>query len=197
VYKDYLLKFLFPAIKEKWPRKDKHQLIVVQQDNAKPHLSPTDPDIVAAGVEDGWNIRLVFQPPNSPDINVLDLGLFASLQSIQYRKKMGGIEDIVNAVGDAYAEMTCDKLNDIFCHCRIACGVLSRLKGVTNTRSHTWERVNYAGRGCFRNRWLARHPFVLMQLICSRMQDAAASSFSHNRYGFRYFAPPSINPRPT
>lgn len=29
-------------------------------------------------------IRMLYQPPNSPDLNVLDLGFFAAIQSIQY-----------------------------------------------------------------------------------------------------------------
>ena len=114
VYKDYLLRLLFPAIKEKWPRKDRHRPIMVQQDNARPHVSPFDPDILAAGLDGGWNIRLKFQPPNSPEMNVLDLGLFASLQSLQYRQKMKGIEDIVRAVCIAYSEMTSETQDNIF-----------------------------------------------------------------------------------
>ncbi|KAL3659951.1 hypothetical protein V7S43_019092 [Phytophthora oleae] len=114
VYKSYLLEYLFPAIKEKWPRKDQHHLIWVQQDNAKPHVSPFDLEVLAAGSESGWNIRLTFQPPNSPDINVCDLGLFAFLQSLQYRKYMRNVLDIVKAVQEAYEEMSKDTLNNIF-----------------------------------------------------------------------------------
>ncbi|ETL24787.1 hypothetical protein L916_21269, partial [Phytophthora nicotianae] len=44
VYRDYLLEKVFPAIKAKWPRKDRHQIFFVQQDNAKPHaLHRTQP----------------------------------------------------------------------------------------------------------------------------------------------------------
>lgn len=114
VYKKYLLEYLFPEIKEKWPRKDRHRLIWVQQDNAKPHVSPFDPEVLAAGSEGGWNIRLMYQPPNSPDTNVCDLGMFASLQSLQYRKYMRNIKDIIQAVEEAYNEMSKETLNDIF-----------------------------------------------------------------------------------
>lgn len=114
VYKTYLLKYLFPAIKQTWPRKDRRTLILVQQDNAKPHVSPFDPDILEAGVTDKWNIRLTFQPANSPDLNVLDLGLFSSLQSLQYQRKMKGIEDIVYAVHDAFKVLTCQTLDNVF-----------------------------------------------------------------------------------
>ncbi|KUF81733.1 hypothetical protein AM588_10000291 [Phytophthora nicotianae] len=42
VYREYLVTKVFPAIKAQWPRKDRHMLILVQQDNAKPHVEPWD-----------------------------------------------------------------------------------------------------------------------------------------------------------
>jgi hypothetical protein len=78
--------------------KGRGKLILIQQDNAKPHVPPQDPDVVAAGTADGWHIRLICQPPNSPDLNVLDLGLFASLQLIQYRTPLRSVEDIIQAI---------------------------------------------------------------------------------------------------
>lgn len=114
IYKEYLLNYLFPTIKATWPRKDRGQIILVQQDNAKPHVSPFDPDILDAGLADGWHIRLTCQPPNSPDLNVLDLGLFASLQTLQYEKKMRGIEDIVDAVEEAFKTMKWETLDNVF-----------------------------------------------------------------------------------
>lgn len=98
VYKPYLLEYLVPVIKDKWTRKDRCLLIWIQQDNAKLHASPFDLEILTAGSKGGWNIQLTFQPSNSPDMNILDLGLFASLQSLQYRKHMRNIKDIIWAV---------------------------------------------------------------------------------------------------
>ncbi|KAG3003550.1 hypothetical protein PC120_g19076 [Phytophthora cactorum] len=42
---------------------DRRRPIMIQQDNAKPHVLPHDSDVVAAGMEGGWCIRLLFQPP--------------------------------------------------------------------------------------------------------------------------------------
>ncbi|GMF19858.1 unnamed protein product [Phytophthora lilii] len=67
VYKHYIIDKVIPAIKAAWPSGEKWKVIFIQQDNAKPHLAPTDPDVVAAGTSDGWNIRMLCQPPNSPD----------------------------------------------------------------------------------------------------------------------------------
>lgn len=52
----------------------KSQTTLIQQDNAEPHISPTDSEFMSAGSTYGRDIRLKCQPPNSPDINVLDLG---------------------------------------------------------------------------------------------------------------------------
>ncbi|KAG3089646.1 hypothetical protein PI125_g17949 [Phytophthora idaei] len=34
-----------------------------------------------AAKESGWDIRMEFQPPKSPDMNILDLGIFNAIQS--------------------------------------------------------------------------------------------------------------------
>ncbi|ETI36170.1 hypothetical protein F441_17525 [Phytophthora nicotianae CJ01A1] len=91
-YKSYLLDHVIPAIKLKRPRREKQNVILIQQDNATPHISPSDPDDLAAGTADGWNIRLSYQPANSPDTNTLDLGLFASLQALQLQQPVYGIQ---------------------------------------------------------------------------------------------------------
>jgi hypothetical protein len=56
--------------------------IFIQQDNEKTHVLPNDHEFLEATAIGGWNINLVCQPLNSPDINILDLGLFAALQSL-------------------------------------------------------------------------------------------------------------------
>jgi len=61
-----------PAIKEKWPAEERGCPIFIQQDNAKTHIAVDDPDFCRVAQEDGWDIRLMCQPPNSPDLNVLD-----------------------------------------------------------------------------------------------------------------------------
>ncbi len=58
---------------------------MLQHDNAPAHVPGGDPDIVSAGNCGRTNIDLVPQPPNSPDLNILDLGLFNGLQSLQYK----------------------------------------------------------------------------------------------------------------
>ena len=38
------------------------------------------------------------QPPNSPDFNILDLGFFNSIQSLQQQKRMTDIDELITAV---------------------------------------------------------------------------------------------------
>jgi hypothetical protein len=71
-----MIGFLVPAIKQRWPAAERGTTIWIQQDNAKKHIPVDDPEFVAAAQADGWDIRLTCQTPNSPDLNILDLGFF-------------------------------------------------------------------------------------------------------------------------
>ncbi|KAG6948766.1 hypothetical protein JG688_00014964 [Phytophthora aleatoria] len=106
VSRSYLIRYVISAIKTSWPRGwDRRRSILIQQDNAKPHVPVNDPGVVGAGTADGWNIRMIFQPVNSPDLNCLDLGLFASLQSLQYDELCNNIDELIQAEELAYATM--------------------------------------------------------------------------------------------
>ncbi|VFQ93768.1 unnamed protein product [Cuscuta campestris] len=112
VMKRMLLTNLIPAIKQKWPGSSRD--IIIQQDNAKPHVDGNDPEIVAAAQEGDWNIQLKFQPPNSPDLNVHDLGFFRSIDSVQDQTAPRSLTDLVKPVTTAFEELSHDKLNNVF-----------------------------------------------------------------------------------
>lgn len=114
VYREYLLTRVIPAIKEKWPKESKGDTIFIQQDNATPHVLLDDPEVVFACTADGWNIRMLCQPPNSPDMNVLDLGFFASIQALQYRAECKSIRDLLREVNAAFHALPVEKLDDVF-----------------------------------------------------------------------------------
>ncbi|ETV97619.1 hypothetical protein H310_09515 [Aphanomyces invadans] len=82
VYRNYVVTQVIPAIKAKFPTSNKR--IVLQHDNATPHGGVTNKDLVSSST-DGWTFVVRSQPPNSPDLNVLDLGFFASLQTLQHK----------------------------------------------------------------------------------------------------------------
>ncbi|XP_024311824.1 uncharacterized protein LOC112269380 [Brachypodium distachyon] len=62
----------------------------------------------------GWDIRMVFQPPNSPDTNILDLGWFASIQAMFHRKMPKTLHEIVQKVQESLAQYPHQKLNRIW-----------------------------------------------------------------------------------
>ncbi|KAL7158342.1 hypothetical protein ABFS83_02G136600 [Erythranthe nasuta] len=113
VIRSYLIDKVIPAIKEKWPREDSRYPIFIQQDNARSHISQNDDEFLRAAVQDGFDIRLMCQPPNSPDLNVLDLGFFAAIQSLQYKEAPKNIDELVNAVVHAFEFFSTAKSNQI------------------------------------------------------------------------------------
>ena len=77
--KRYFIEKVIPAIQAKWPAEDSRNTIFIQQDNARTHISANDPEFCIAASQNGFDIRIVCQPPNSPDLNVLDLGFFNAI----------------------------------------------------------------------------------------------------------------------
>ena len=61
--------------------------------------------------KDGFNIRLVCQPASSPNMNILDLGLFSALQSVQFKSFLKDLKDLIKAVNDAYDTLEPKLLN--------------------------------------------------------------------------------------
>ena len=75
---------IIPAIKLKWPTQD--ETVWIHQDNAKPHSQEEDKRIEEiAAADEGCQIKIKRQPPNSPDLNVLDLGVFAAIQALEHQ----------------------------------------------------------------------------------------------------------------
>ena len=112
--KKMLLNNVIPAIKEKWPSSHRSKALFIQQDNARPHCSPDDEGISTACCQDGWNISLANQPPNSPDLNVLDLGFFNAIQSLQHQNAPKTIDDLIECVQESFYKLTREKLDNVF-----------------------------------------------------------------------------------
>ncbi|KAF7812866.1 mariner transposase [Senna tora] len=114
VIRSFLIQKVLPAIKEKWPREDTGCPIIIQQDNARTHIDLDDAEFCRVASEDGFDIRLMCQPPNSPDMNVLDLGFFSALQSLQYKKSPKTIDELIGVVVKAFEDYPTIKFNRIF-----------------------------------------------------------------------------------
>ena len=86
VIRDFMVNKMLPAIRAKWPREDVNKPIFIQQDNAPSHLKLDDPIFCEATKQEGFDIRLICQPPNSLDFNILDLGFFELFKLFNTRR---------------------------------------------------------------------------------------------------------------
>ena len=73
-----------------------------------------DEQFAAAVAQTGMDIRIINQPPNSPDMNVLDLGFFNSLQSLAYGTISGSIDELIANVQKEFNEYDPSTLNRVF-----------------------------------------------------------------------------------
>lgn len=64
--------------------------------------------------KDGFDINLVCQPPNSPDLNVLDLGFFRSIQTLQHQEAPKNVDELLAAVDKAFNELSPQCLTNVF-----------------------------------------------------------------------------------
>ncbi|KAK4284387.1 hypothetical protein QN277_001230 [Acacia crassicarpa] len=114
VSRRFLIEHVVPAIKEKWPRNSIGEPIYIQQDNARCHVHPNDSEFCRVATEGGFDIRLMNQPPNSPDLNILDLGFFNAIQSLQYKEVPKTTDDLIAAVVKSFESFSSIKSNKIF-----------------------------------------------------------------------------------
>ena len=132
ITRSWLIEKVLPSIKEKWPTRD--SIIYIQQDNARPHIHPTDKEFIEASRVDGFDIRLKCQPPNSPELNVLDLGFFRAIQSLQYEEAPKNIDELVLAVEKAFKALCPKALNRVFLTLQQVMIEVLRNKGGNNFR---------------------------------------------------------------
>jgi hypothetical protein len=73
-----------------------------------------DEEFWTAVAHTGLDIRLINQPANSPDLNVLDLGFFNSLQSLTYDTISRNLDDLIVNVENEFVNYDPDTLNRVF-----------------------------------------------------------------------------------
>lgn len=83
-------------------------------DGAICHINNSGEEFREAVRATGLDIRIRRQPPNSPDLNVLDLGYFKSIQSLQYTEAPTNLDQLVNAVRASFDAVSSDTLNKVF-----------------------------------------------------------------------------------
>ena len=111
VYRELLINPFILAILEKWLRRDRmSRTIYIQQDGAKNHICEDDEEFNNALMEQDINAKLYMQTPNSPDVNLLDLGFFRAIQSFNDASPENK-EELIQSVKDAYENYLQHKLN--------------------------------------------------------------------------------------
>jgi hypothetical protein len=110
VYLDYLITKLLPRLKEIWP--NKNEKILIEQDNATSHIPISNLEFHEVAKKGGWDFQLFAQPPNSPDCNILDLGFFAGIQSLQRKNNCKNMDQLICVVKEAFMEYSPQKLNN-------------------------------------------------------------------------------------
>ena len=79
LYKIFMMK-VFKAVKKKMPWLKQEQ-IIIQQDGAPAHKGKGNMIFFdVEGQKRGWNIKVITQPAQSPDLNINDLAFFRSLK---------------------------------------------------------------------------------------------------------------------
>jgi hypothetical protein len=78
------------------------------------HVSENDKEFTNAVARTGLDIQLINQPVNSPDLNVLDLGFFNSLQSLSYDTVSRNLDDLIQNVKNEFDRYDPDTLNRVF-----------------------------------------------------------------------------------
>lgn len=114
VSRTFLIEKVLPAIREKWPKDCVRDPIFIQQDNARTHIDHNDAEFCEAAKLGGFDIRLMCQPPNSPDLNVLNLGFFSAIQSLQYKEAPKTIDELVSAVERSFEAFSAVQSNRVF-----------------------------------------------------------------------------------
>lgn len=63
------------------------------------------------------------RPPNSPDLNLLDLGFFSAIQALQYKHWPKTIDDLIQVLDMEFDEYSSSKVNRVFFFTQQSCVV--------------------------------------------------------------------------
>ena len=67
-----------------------------------------------AAAANGLNLRLVQQPPNSPDTNINDLSFFRAIDALQQEEACTNYEELIQNVKQACVNYSPKKLNNMW-----------------------------------------------------------------------------------
>lgn len=124
-----MIEKVLPAIRRNWPREDSNRTIFIQQDNARTHIDPSDEEFQIAASQHGFDIRLTCQPSNSPDLNILDLGFFNSIQALQHKECPNTVPELISAVEKSFNEYPAKKVNRVFVTLQLCMREIMKIEG--------------------------------------------------------------------
>ena len=107
-----LIEKLLPEIQLHY-KNSKHKTII-QMDNSPSHFQGNEMDWENEVEKTGMDIVIKNQPSQSPDLNVLDLGYFNSIQSPQQRIRCETVDDLIEAVEKSFDDLDRKNLRNIF-----------------------------------------------------------------------------------
>lgn len=140
---------MLPAILAKFPTAylDCHG-VKIQQDGAKSHIDWDDPEWLAAIQATGCKIMLYNQPAQSPDLNLLDLAFFASIQSFYYEAAPNNERELIKEVERAFENYPCNKMNRMWLTLQSCCNKILEIDGCNHYSLHHMnkEKLEREGR---------------------------------------------------
>ncbi|RHY17568.1 hypothetical protein DYB32_010496, partial [Aphanomyces invadans] len=112
VYREFMTTRVVPAIKALFP--SANQRVVYQHDNPTPHRAITNEEVLASVSTDGWTFVERRQPPNSPDLNVLDLGFFCVDPVARYKMVSRSIDGVILSTLAAFQALSSEKIENVY-----------------------------------------------------------------------------------
>ena len=103
--------------------------ITIQLGGDGAHSIHDDNYIKRAFLDSGLKIELEKQPPQSPDLNVLDLGYFTSIQDLQKTKGCKNVDNLVGNVISSYEELAPSRLINIWVTFKLVMLEIIKVKG--------------------------------------------------------------------
>ena len=103
--------------------------ITIQLDGDSAHNVDDDMDVFRSITASNLPIRLTKKPPQSPDLNVLDLGYFTSIKGLQQKKDCEDVKDLVTTVIESYEDLDVSKLTNVWITLQIVMLAILRVGG--------------------------------------------------------------------
>ncbi|CAM9537877.1 unnamed protein product [Discosporangium mesarthrocarpum] len=110
-YKKLTIEAVIPAIKACMPRPEGH-ITLVQQDRAMPHTKVGIMESIEEA--EGGDTVIETQPANSPDLNLIDLRFFHSIEQLKEYVGVTSTQELVEATAEAFDVYPRDTLERVW-----------------------------------------------------------------------------------